>query len=290
MADLNCPCPHFGCEFAYSDWYRNERLVDALISKFKEWHSKYEKGIWSVLRRDDEVLFLRCWTRFDPPSKKKLERKLRRLDFAIGRKPCVLLTLTVEARRHRCPVEALKKAKKAFTKLINWFRLYRKRRNYPDFDYIVVPEIKSRDEKGVKIHIHLHVLLVGIVWLAPSKLIAEKWDELGIGSIVDVRRVRDGVKASSYVLKYLFKTSNDLQNALLYLANVKSYTLSRRLSELVKTVKPVQEWEFLGILYWFDVEKFSVFLPISDEDGNLRFKDPPPEFWSLLEEILYVGR
>ncbi len=155
------------------------------------------------------MLFLRCWTRFDPPAKRKLERKLKKLDRVIGRKPCVLLTLTVDAKKHRCPVEALKKAKMAFTKLINWLRTYRKRAGYPDFDYIAVVEVKAKDEKGPKIHIHLHILFVGVVWLASSSLIRSKWEELGIGSVVDVRRVRDGVRASSYVLKYLFKSSND---------------------------------------------------------------------------------
>ncbi len=69
---------------------------------------------------------------------------------------------------------------------------------------------------------------------------------------------------------------------------MKGYTLSKRLSRLIKREKSDEGWEFLGILYWID-ERFYLFNPIQDEDGSLRFKDPPPEFWELLERMLYVG-
>lgn len=289
--EFPCPCPHFGCEYAYSNWFRNEDLIKALVNKFRDWHFKYEKGIWSVLRKDDVVLFFRCWTRFDTPRKRELEAKLKRIDKVIARKPCVLLTLTVDAKRHKCPVEAIKNLKKGFTKLVNWLRVYRKRMNCLDFDYIAVVEVKSRDKKGLKIHIHLHVLFVGIAWLAPSKLIMKKWDELGIGTVIDVRRVRNGAKASKYVLKYLFKTSNDLQNALLHLSNTKGYTLSKGLSQLIKYENDVDDdWIFIGVIYWSDIDKFLAFEHEKDEYGSFRFKDPPAEFWILLEEVLnYVG-
>ena len=41
---------------------------------------------------------------------------------------------------------------------------------------------------------------------------------------------------------------------------------------------------------FYDMPKeFYGFCPIIDEDWNFRFKDSPPEFWDLLEGILYVG-
>ena len=287
-SEFSCPCPDLGCEFAYTNWFRNERLIELLIEQYRNWHSVYEKGTWVVLRKDDEVLFLRCWTRFDPPKKRELVRKLKLVDKVIRNKPCVLLTLTVDAKRHRCPIDAIKKMKKGFTKLINWLRIYRRRRGLPDFDYIAVVEVKNKDKFGLKIHIHLHVLFVGIVWLAPSKLIMKKWDELGVGNVVDVRRVRNGVKASKYVLKYLFKQSNDLQNALLHLSNTKGYTLSKELL-VDRVVDEKQDWVFLGVIYSSDIEVFLSFEHEVDFDGSYRFKDPPKRFWELLEEVLKYG-
>lgn len=76
------------------------------------------------------------------------------------------------------------------------FRVYLRRRSGVTLSYVAVLELQK---SGVP---HLHVLVDQFI---PQAWISERWEALGGGRIVDIRKVRDFKKVARYLGKYLAK-------------------------------------------------------------------------------------
>lgn len=87
-----------------------------------------------------------------------------------------------------------------------------RRRGYT-WEYLQVPE---RHQNGSW---HLHVIQRGD--FIPQKVLSERAESAGMGSVVDIRRIREPDQAAKYLVKYLTKSAGDpeLRNANRYRAS-----------------------------------------------------------------------
>lgn len=108
-------------------------------------------------------------------------------------KPQRMITLTCDHKRLSTPALAYEAMKEALPQLVRLAR-----RQIGPIEYAAVWELH---EDGYP---HLHLAARG--HYIPQKWLSRTWDNLGIGPIVDVRKVKTGKGAALYMSKYMTKT------------------------------------------------------------------------------------
>jgi|GEM_PF-2172592 len=94
----------------------------------------------------------------------------------------VILSLTVDPKRHNSLTAALESLSENKNRLLSWLAT--------DYQLGHRPEnltVLEFTESGLP---HFHVVLFGLSWLMPQGALAGKWDDLGAGRVLDIRGAR----------------------------------------------------------------------------------------------------
>lgn len=119
------------------------------------------------------------------------------IEVAEAGKPERFITLTCDPGRFEDAIDAAETMNKQYAKLVEKIR-----KKYGTFEYIKVWELHK---SGFP---HLHILARGT--FISQKWLSETWSNLGIGEIVDIRKIRSKVQTTKYVMKYMGKTIGKL--------------------------------------------------------------------------------
>lgn len=136
------------------------------------------------------VIPMLCKSWACPRCRKKKTRQWTAI--AIDGKPERFITLTCDRDRFASVEHAFQVMAKAFSKLVA-----RIRRKFGSFEYIRVWELHKSG------YPHLHIMQRG--GYIPQKWLSETWDELGVGKIVDIRKIHRPQVTAAYVTKYMGK-------------------------------------------------------------------------------------
>ena len=118
----------------------------------------------------------------------------------VGR-PNSLLTLTVDPSNYPDPLAALKDANRKWSRLVAEMR-----KCFGKVEYVRVWELHRSGWP------HAHIAMRAPY--LPHGWISRRWAELGVGSIVDIRRVKQPERAAGYLLKYMSADFGSTQAAL----------------------------------------------------------------------------
>lgn len=116
-------------------------------------------------------------------------------------KPSRFITLTCDPSAFETPFHAIDHLTKMLPRLLRDIR-----REYGYFEYVKVWEL----HKSGWPHIHIAARCNFI----PQKWLSQRWEALGCGKIVDIRKVTKGKLAARYVAKYLGKACGDMARML----------------------------------------------------------------------------
>jgi len=150
-----------------------ERLVQS--DKFKILRRRPQQG--------DGYLLIPYNTRFNSDSRAASIRDgfATALETAAGKySEAVVMTLSTDTKRFDSVSGAMRGLSDAKGRLMSWLRT--------EYQLGYTPEnlsVLEFTEAGVP---HLHVVLFGVGWVTHQRALSAKWDALGQGSVVDVRR------------------------------------------------------------------------------------------------------
>jgi hypothetical protein len=144
---------------------------------------------FKILRRvrgtGEDYVLIPYTTRFNTASRAASIREGFRtaLKTAAGRYgDAVVMTLTTDPGRHDCLTDAMGGLSTAKNRLMSWLAT--------DYQLGYRPanlSVLEFTESGLP---HVHVVLFGVSWVTTQAQLAAKWDDLGQGRVVDIRRTR----------------------------------------------------------------------------------------------------
>lgn len=207
----------------------------------------------------------------------------------------VVLTVTVDPKRHESHAGALESITENKGRLLSWLST--------EYQLGYRPEslsVLEFQENGLP---HYHIVLFGCTWLTSQEQLSAKWSDLGVGSVVDVRSVgsrngswlmhKDGVTTT--LKDYLGKSIQELvdlagmdteeiqqqahsgdvhlwRQALYWATERQYYSCSPSLKESKDgdTLPHVSVWSFVGVAKYNQIPSHVV-------DNALRIDRPPPD-------------
>jgi len=190
---------------------------------------------------------------------------LRRI---IAGNPERCMTLSCHTKRFLTPRDAALKMKAAFEVLVR-----RSRATFGVFEYTAVWELFKNG------YPHLHILQKGTY--LPQKWLSRQWDSLGVGYIVNIKKVHNTRQCSGYVAKYLLKGARRTSEALRPMRLVQ---VSRGYSTEVNTEAPMARdpgWKTVfikaefGEILDFLVVNMGSELTGENDDGSVEGRGPP---------------
>lgn len=122
-------------------------------------------------------------------------------DLVVRGKPDRFITLTCDPALFHSPADALQQMRKAWSRLVQKIR-----KQYGAFEFVRVWEL----HKSGYPHIHAAVRSKYI----PQDWLSQTWQALGVGKVVDIRKVHNPKYSARYVAKYLGKTVGDMARML----------------------------------------------------------------------------
>lgn len=128
--------------------------------------------------------------------------------------PQRFVTFTVDPKLHDSPYFAMLALKEAFQRFVEFWRKGRKKSEHKIpigkhvFEYFAIWELQ---ESGMP---HLHVLQKGDY--IPQEFLKKWMQHAGVGSIVDVRKLKSPTAGAKYVVKYTQKTAAATKEAFPY--------------------------------------------------------------------------
>jgi hypothetical protein len=257
---------------------------------------------WTIFERlrgmGSDYLLLPLTTRFNDSSKAGDIQE--GFNFALNAAAreyhnAVLLTVTVDPKRHESHTAALDSITENKGRLMSWlsseYQLGYRPSNLSVLEFT---------ESGLP---HYHIVLFGCTWLASQEQLAAKWSDLGTGSVVDVRSVgsrngswlmhKDGVTTT--LRDYLGKSIQELVDLAgmspgeiqkqvengdvhlwrqaLYWATEKQYyscSASLKKSKDGDTLPHVTVWSFVGVADYSSIPSHVV-------NNAVRIDKPPPD-------------
>jgi hypothetical protein len=160
--------------------YRQELLRELATERDLQ-ADKYQ--IFERVRgQGDDYLLIPYLTRFN--SRENATGTQSRFRAALGRaseayRDAVVLTVTTDPKRHDGLTEALDSLSENKNRLLSWLA--------SDYQLGERPENRSVLEFSESGLPHYHIVLFGRSWLMHHRALSAKWDDLGAGSVIDVR-------------------------------------------------------------------------------------------------------
>ncbi len=236
---------------------------------------------------DADVLILPYRTRFTDRGMlvEKLKKYEKIFEFASQKfDSAVFLTLTTDPSRFNSLYEANRAFSSSFNRFMTRLRNYFKRRGQR-LHYLSAYEFTK---SGL---MHAHVIVFGVDYLLPVRVISEWWQEAGQGRVVYVYRLRNdngrwvwarrrprdvraGEGAGDYLKKYLRKAlrvvDNDVTSmgvsellslAMYWVTNKRFFTYSRSLLSSRVRRRPSGYYVFVGVFRDVDIPDWIWWLP-----------------------------
>jgi hypothetical protein len=216
------------------NWWKDKEMEDEVVGWFRFYIKDVENKVLVLHNgKDDEdegeAVVLPYRTRADPDYIREVRRKLRPLK-RIRSDRAVMMTLTTDPSRFVSLKEGYHGLMNSFHRLMTFLN----KRYGCELQYVAVPEFTK---SGIP---HLHVVILGVVWVISQAELSEVWSRYGQGEVVDIRRCGQGFRNSSvfrYVMKYVEKSwdimgdepKNLLHVAYLWALNARSFSVSRGL-------------------------------------------------------------
>ena len=188
--------------------HRHLQRVDQCCSCHKVFLSNIEQNNYTFLD-----VALKCDSYFCPRcAKKKRVRLIKRVHKNLIDKNVRFLTLTFDAKQYT-PEQTYSKGSEYFHRFIKYLKYH-----HFKFQYFKVLEF-------TKIGLaHYHVLLDCYI---PVSIIRKIWCDITGSYIVFVKKVRSVKKIISYILIYMTKVSDFVNNQIFYLNRLRRYSYSR---------------------------------------------------------------
>jgi len=247
-----------------SDLGRDNLELGKVLFYFDKWREDY-RDKYVRLVKGDVFVFIKEFSRFDRGYKRKLKRKMEKLNFV---RFDLKVELTLDPKRFFTLKDEFDVINRGWNRLRSWFL-----KCFGKFDFLRVLEVTKKGRP------HLHVLFSFHEDFAKRKFQSRSYDfwskfnrdlyrVWGLGR-VRTKRIfnRNNLKIVAYVLKYVNKTLNwsDLKNkvfsALLFASNKRLFAISKNLQKLLLTKKNEKKgFEFafsvsLGMLLAFCKER-----------------------------------
>lgn len=233
--------------------FNNEIDLSNVIYSFEQWIENY-KSCYVHLSKENTHVFIKCINRFTKQYKKKLQKRLKKLDDI---KWDLKIELTIDPNKFMKLFDEYIYITKAFNKLRSYLL-----KKYGHFDFLRVLEVTKKGRP------HLHILISGIRWI-PHKELSALWEKYGCGKIVCIKRIkeRNNIRTCRYVLKYVEKTLNmnvnecKIFSSLLFATNKRLFGLSRRLQNIIskKTTKIRLGFIYENVVYESDLKTYVIY-------------------------------
>jgi len=223
-----------------SDLGRDKLELGKILLYFDKWRENY-RDKYVRLVKDDVFVFIKEFSRFDKGYKRKLKRKMEKLNFV---RFDLKVELTLDPKRFFTLKDEFDAINRCWNRLRSWFL-----KCLGKFDFLRVLEVTKKGRP------HLHVLFSFHEDFAKRKFQSHSygfWSKFnrdlyrvwGLGR-VRTKRVfnRNNLKIVGYVLKYVNKTLNwsDKRNkvfsALLFASNKRLFGLSEELQKEICSKK-----------------------------------------------------
>ena len=154
-------------------------------------------------------------------------------------KPERFITLTIDTSRFGSPRAAALAAVKAWKTLVHAIR-----RKCASFQYVRFFELHKSGWP------HLHIVQRGSY--IPQAWLSNLWDKLGMGKVIDIRRVYHPAKAAHYMTKYVAKSAGgtaDTLQGIRLVSKSNAWVLDQDEANPPKATEGY-EWHFVQQPYW----------------------------------------
>jgi hypothetical protein len=238
---------------------------------------------WQIFRNADNYLCLPYRTRFNDAARARdIRDGFRDALEAAGdsHKDAVMLTLTTDPKQHDGLHDALESLSDNKGRLVQWlstdYRLGHRPTNLTALEFT---------RSGIP---HMHLVLFGIDWAISQRQLAAKWDDLGQGSIVDIRKATCRGESNQWLLhddesgkeslrQYLGKAIRELQS----IANSDPSDFRDRVNS-----GDIRQWR--QVLFWATERQYFTCSPSLRETDSDSADLPTVTRWEFIGTALYT--